>query len=123
MMEWLKGAFSPLKSHLLAMVGVLAVAGVFTSAIAAVYISKQNDTIETMSATNKQWSANWKTMMAVRELDKSAVASLQSQLGVIVADNDDLAEAVQRLEANDEIVKKYMAQPIPPELRRLLNGQ
>ena len=59
-------------------------------------------------------------MKEIRKVDQHAVTDLQAAVGLIAEDNEEMAQAVKRLEANDEIVQKYMAQPIPPELRRVL---
>lgn len=127
MMGKLGALLAPFKSQLLAFVGVLAVAGIFTSAIAAVYISKQNDTIDAQNgtiqlqaATNKQWQSNWEAMTAQRERDQQAVLDLQEQIRGIEADNDNMAAGIRNLEAGNAQVRDYLAGKLPAELKRML---
>lgn len=126
-MNWLLGIVAQFRSQLFALVGVLAVCGVGAAVISYIHIASQRETIDAQegviqlqAATNQQWSQNWQDMKEIRKVDQQAVTDLQAAVGLIAEDNEEMAQAVKRLEANDEIVKKYMAQPIPPELRRVL---
>lgn len=126
-MKWLADLFSPLKSHLFAMVGVLAVCGLGAAVISYIHIRTQRATIEAQSKTidlqaetNEKWAQNWKDMKALRQIDQDAVSGLQTQLSVIAQDNDDMADSIKNLEATNAEIKEYMSRPIPDELRRLL---
>jgi hypothetical protein len=120
-MKWLCNLLAPWKSELFALVGVLAVCGLGAAAVGSVYIGRQNDTIKTLSAANKQWSQNWETMNAVREIEQKNALLLQEKLDLITQGAAEDTERLKALETQNAEVKELLGTRLPDDLRRMLN--
>lgn len=121
MIGWIIKLLTPAKAQILGLLGVLAVCGVGGAIIASIHIGRQNDQIETLTATNRLWSENWKKMNAVRELEQANTLALQSKLDRISNDAAGDTERLKKLEAQNAEVKALLGTRLPADLRGLLN--
>lgn len=117
----LLGFIAPYKSYIFAFVGVVALCGIFTTAYAALYISKQRETMAVQKETIEQWTKNWATLTAVREIDRESVAALQSDITALREQSAEFDAQLNRMEQNDVEVKDYLSQQLPASLRGMLN--
>ena len=127
MMAVFWGLFGKLRPHLLALVGVIAVAGVGTAVLAGFYVRQQRQTIEQQEARLKDKMAQINGLIAandhmveLRTLEQQNTLELETKLDLIETHHASLVAEVRKLEASNADVKAFMDRRIPPDLRRLL---
>ena len=115
------------RSYLFGGVGVLAVAGLVTSAMCGLYIKKQeseirerNTRIEFITRDNKSKDAVIADMVQQAKTDKDTLDKLYLAMGVIDAKSDAQSLALNELRASNAEIRAFLDQPIPADLRRLL---
>lgn len=122
-MTWILGILTKWKSTLIGLLGVLAIAGIGAAAFSAVIISGKNDVIELQAATNEKWSVAFDAMKEARARDQKAVLELQASLDALAVGAAADTERLKQLEATNAEVKELLGRRLPPDLRRLLNGE
>ena len=118
------------RSHIFAMVGVMAVCGLGASTIAWLHIQRQNDALDVKDAqigalvdVNKSWVAHAAEQNRLRALEQTNVLLLEDKLALIQQQNTAAAAQLKEMEASNAEVKEYMSRRIPADLRRLLEKQ
>lgn len=116
-----------IRSHLLGAIGVLAVCGLASTAIAYIHIRQQNKTIEAQSgrigdliAVNKDWAEYSRKQQDIRDLEQENTRLLQDKLALIEDQSADASQRLKQLEASNAEVKEFLGRRIPADLRRLL---
>ena len=126
-MKWLSKLIAPIKSELLAMVGVVAICGIGATIAGYLHIQRQNDQIATLDkrnadlvTANKGWANRVAEQDRLRAQEQKNVLLLQDKLALIEQQNTAAAAQLKQLEATNAEVKEYLSRPIPADLRRLL---
>lgn len=116
------------RSYLFAGVGVLAVSGIATSAACWWYIGSQKQTIEakdkllvTKEAQVHHLTDAMRQQIIMHRMEQQQTRELQTQLAAIEAHSTTTADRLKDLEKSNAEVRDYLRQPIPAELRSLLN--
>lgn len=123
MFAWL----APFKSHIFAMVGVVAVAGIGAAVIGYFHIRAQQETIAAQDdrigdlvTANQSW-ADWATQQQkLRALEQENTRLLQDRLAQIEVRAADQSGQLKQLEASNAEVKDLLGRRLPADLRRLL---
>jgi hypothetical protein len=125
--KWLSKLIAPIKSELLAMVGVVAICGIGATIAGYLHIQRQNDQIATLDkrnadlvTANKGWANRVAEQDRLRAQEQKNVLLLQDKLALIEQQNTAAAAQLKQLEATNAEVKEYLSRPIPADLRRLL---
>ncbi|USA39609.1 hypothetical protein NCF86_00145 [Pelagerythrobacter marinus] len=123
-------ALAPFRSHIIAMVGVLAVCGIGAAIIAWQHIQAQNRTIEAKDArigdlvsVNDRWAAWAAQQQKLRDLEQRNTRLLQDQLAAIEQASAAQSEQLRELEASNAEVKELLGRKLPADLRRVLEGR
>ncbi|MGH6746603.1 hypothetical protein [Novosphingobium sp.] len=129
-MKWLSNLIAPIKSELLAMVGVVAICGIGATIAGYLHIQRQNAQIETLDTrigdlviANKGWAARATEQDRLRALEQKNVLLLQDKLALIEQQGVASAAQLKQLEKTNAEVRELMARRLPPELRRMLEQQ
>lgn len=122
-MRWLLNLWAPIRPHLFGVIGVIAVAGLFSSVAAYAYIRKQSDLIEAQDARIGSLVNTIDAQVALRRLEQENTRLLQDKIALIEQRSSDMSSQLKELEASNAEVKEYMARRIPDDLRRLLDQQ
>lgn len=118
---------TPWKSHIFAMVGVVAVAGIGASIIAYAHIKSQRETISAqhdrigeLVEVNQDWATWADQQQRLRELEQENTLLLQEHLAAIEARAARQSEQLEQLEASNAEVKELLGRRLPADLKRLL---
>ena len=121
---------APWKSHIFAMVGVIAVAGIGASIIAYAHIKSQRQTIVSQHARidelvtiNQGWATWADQQQKLRTLEQENVLLLQDQLAIIQSHASAQSEQLKELEASNAEVKELLGRRLPADLKRLLEDR
>lgn len=117
----------PYKSHIFAMVGVVAVAGIGASVIAYVHIKSQRETIDAQGARiddlveiNTGWQVWAGKQQQIRALEQANTQLLQDNLALIQSRSAEQSEQLKKLESSNAEVRELLGQRLPADLRSLL---
>lgn len=118
---------APYRSHLFAMIGVIAVCGVGAALFAYFHIQAQqqtitvqNDRIGDLVEANSSWAKWARHQQRLRHLEQVNTRLLQDQLALIEAQSTDASERLKQLEAANVEVKELLGRRLPADLRGLL---
>lgn len=83
-------------------------------------LKKRVHTVEQINATQDR---TIKTLNELREQDATALGGLLNDYTRLSERDKSVQKQIAELEKNNEKVRSYLSQPLPPELRSLLTGQ
>ena len=130
-MSW----FAFLRSHVIGIIGVLAVVGVGLAAMAYLHIRSQDREIRakaeaigsmraqvrTMTQINQQW-ADWAfKQQKITEADQEATAGLQREVDGLEVEAVAHRKQLDDLERDNAEVRDLLRQRLPDDLKRVLN--
>ncbi len=122
-MKWLLSLWAPIRPHLFGVIGVIAVAGLISSAAAYAYIRKQAEVIEARDTQIAGLAAAVTAQVTLRQLEQENTRLLQDKIALIEERSADMSDQLKKLEATNAEVREFMARRIPDDLRRVLDQQ
>lgn len=122
--------FAPWRPYLIGLVGVIAVCGIGMSVASYMIIGEKNERIAvtdqrvkdmTEALTSLTEATN--AVLALREVEQENTRLLQDKLALLDERSAATSQQLKEMEKTNAEVREYMARPIPPDLRRLLDKQ